>query len=71
MENPGAGNREVAAATKPYHVSHVFAAGVRARYESGKLTLDPQMLLVLDGKPTGGRLEQLAERRRRRLEANR
>jgi hypothetical protein len=59
VENPGAGNREVAAAASPYRVSHVHAAAVRARHDNGELVVDERMLLMIDGKPTGSPLEAL------------
>jgi hypothetical protein len=64
LENPGLGDGEVGATTSPYRVSHVFAGGVRARYECGDLVVNEQMLDMLDGKPD--RLDALLERRRQR-----
>jgi hypothetical protein len=71
LADPDASNRTLAGRVKPYPVSHPLVADVRSRFASGDLVLDPIMLAMADGEPTGGPLEALIERRRQRLETGR
>jgi hypothetical protein len=71
LADPDASNRTLAGTIRPPRGISPARRRRPFSYASGDLVPDPMMLAMLDGKPTGGALEALLERRRQRLRANR